>query len=139
MLGIIPPTHAIPDAITISVIVLTWPYLTGRLDARSLCGMLACLQPEGAIIVDESLTSGGSYWDSSKVSNQSVHGLPWMQIARPECIYPHEHKACIIGRFIEAQYTCRDARGSHILRSRVVPSASAPPCLSGLPSHAPTG
>ncbi|KAI8469996.1 MAG: thiamine pyrophosphate enzyme, N-terminal TPP binding domain-containing protein [Monoraphidium minutum] len=38
----------------------------GRLTAASLCAALAALQPEGAIIVDESLTSGSAYWDASK-------------------------------------------------------------------------
>ena len=32
-----------------------------------MCAVIAHLQPEGAIIVDESLTSGGAYWDLSKV------------------------------------------------------------------------
>jgi len=40
----------------------------GRLTAESLCTTVACLQPEGTILVDESLTSGGSYWERSKVS-----------------------------------------------------------------------
>ncbi len=31
--------------------------------------MVAALQPEGAVLVDESLTSGGTYWESSKVSS----------------------------------------------------------------------
>ena len=38
---------------------------TGGLDAPKLCAAIAALQPEGAIVVDESLTSGGSYWEMS--------------------------------------------------------------------------
>jgi acetolactate synthase I/II/III large subunit len=41
----------------------------GRLNATSMCQIIAALQPEGAIIVDESLTSGNAYWDAS-------HGCP---------------------------------------------------------------
>ncbi len=32
-----------------------------------MCAVIAHVQPEDAIIVDESLTSGGAYWDLSKV------------------------------------------------------------------------
>ena len=32
-----------------------------------MCAAIAHLQPENAIIVDESLTSGGAYWELSKV------------------------------------------------------------------------
>jgi len=38
---------------------------TGTLNAAKLCSAIAALQPEGSIIVDESLTSGGMYWDIS--------------------------------------------------------------------------
>ena len=38
-----------------------------RLTAAELCGVVAALQPEGCVVVDESLTSGGSYWEASKV------------------------------------------------------------------------
>lgn len=34
----------------------------GRLDAEKACRVLAAVQPEGAIIVDESVTSGGAYY-----------------------------------------------------------------------------
>jgi len=37
----------------------------GKLTAHKVCQVLAATQPEGAILVDESLTSGGSYWDLS--------------------------------------------------------------------------
>ncbi|DBA73562.1 TPA: hypothetical protein ACH3X2_009803 [Trebouxia sp. C0005] len=39
---------------------------SGKLTARSMCAVIAHVQPEDAIIVDESLTSGGAYWDLSK-------------------------------------------------------------------------
>ncbi|KAK9806179.1 hypothetical protein WJX72_004533 [[Myrmecia] bisecta] len=39
---------------------------SGRLTAAALCIALAALQPPDAIIVDESLTSGGAYWEASK-------------------------------------------------------------------------
>ena len=39
----------------------------GRLTARGMCAVIAAMQPQDAIIVDESLTSGGAYWDFSKV------------------------------------------------------------------------
>ena len=32
-----------------------------------MCAVIAAMQPQDAIIVDESLTSGGAYWDVSKV------------------------------------------------------------------------
>ena len=38
---------------------------TGKLTATKLCAAIAYAQPEGAIIVDESLTSGGPYWNNS--------------------------------------------------------------------------
>ena len=37
----------------------------GKLTASSMCAVVAATQPEGAVIVDESLTSGGTYWDQS--------------------------------------------------------------------------
>lgn len=46
--------------------------ITGKLSPVSLCQTLAALQPENCIIVDESLTSGGSYWEQSKVGHQTV-------------------------------------------------------------------
>jgi acetolactate synthase-1/2/3 large subunit len=39
-----------------------------RLSSPLLCAVVACMQPSGSIIVDESLTSGGSYWNASKVN-----------------------------------------------------------------------
>jgi acetolactate synthase-1/2/3 large subunit len=45
----------------------TPPRPAGRLTAASLCATLAALQPEGCILVDESLTSGGAYWDAAQV------------------------------------------------------------------------
>jgi acetolactate synthase-1/2/3 large subunit len=39
---------------------------TGRLNPTSMCQIVAALQPEGAIVVDESLTSGNAYWESSR-------------------------------------------------------------------------
>lgn len=39
---------------------------SGRLTASALCQTVAALQPPEAIIVDESLTSGNSYWDHSR-------------------------------------------------------------------------
>lgn len=43
----------------------------GKLTARGMCAVIARLQPEDAIIVDESLTSGGAYWELSKVQLSS--------------------------------------------------------------------
>eukprot|EP00951_Prasinocladus_malaysianus_P005978 scaffold42223_cov38-Prasinocladus_malaysianus.AAC.1 len=31
-----------------------------------MCQVIAALQPPDAIVIDESLTSGGTYWDLSK-------------------------------------------------------------------------
>ncbi|GLC46297.1 hypothetical protein PLESTB_000996200 [Pleodorina starrii] len=45
----------------------------GRLTAAALCAVLAALQPEGAVVVDESLTSGSSYWEASKGCPPFVH------------------------------------------------------------------
>jgi hypothetical protein len=39
----------------------------GVLTAAALCQAVAALQPEGTILVDESLTSGTAYWEASKV------------------------------------------------------------------------
>ncbi|GAB4823280.1 hypothetical protein N2152v2_010326 [Parachlorella kessleri] len=39
---------------------------TGRLNAGSLCQVIAALQPPNCILVDESLTSGNGYWEASK-------------------------------------------------------------------------
>lgn len=52
----------------------------GKLTAASLCAAIACLQPEGSIIVDESLTTGGAYWDLSKVR----HHLNIQYTKKPE-------------------------------------------------------
>jgi acetolactate synthase-1/2/3 large subunit len=45
----------------------------GRLNPTSLCQLIAHLQPENAIIVDESLTSGNAYWEASKGCPQFSH------------------------------------------------------------------
>jgi hypothetical protein len=45
----------------------------GKLTAAAMCAVIAAVQPEGAIIVDESLTSGGSYWDQSVGCPQFSH------------------------------------------------------------------
>ena len=39
---------------------------SGRLTADKMCQVVAALQPEASIIVDESLTSGNSYWNLSQ-------------------------------------------------------------------------
>lgn len=41
------------------------PAADANLTATSLCAIVAHLQPEAAVVVDESLTSGGAYWDES--------------------------------------------------------------------------
>jgi len=46
---------------------------TNKLTARDLCAVIATRQPENAIIVDESLTSGGAYWDLSMNSPPFTH------------------------------------------------------------------
>ena len=38
---------------------------TGKLTAASMCGVVAKYQPVNCVVVDESLTSGGTYWDAS--------------------------------------------------------------------------
>jgi acetolactate synthase-1/2/3 large subunit len=40
----------------------------GRCTAHSMCQVVAHLQPEDTILVDESLTSGASYWEHSAAS-----------------------------------------------------------------------
>lgn len=47
----------------------------GVLTAAGLCQTIAALQPADTILVDESLTSGGSYWDASKVNEYAVHHI----------------------------------------------------------------
>ena len=39
---------------------------SGRLTADKMCQVVAALQPDSSIIVDESLTSGNSYWNLSQ-------------------------------------------------------------------------
>ena len=48
---------------------------TGPLTAPVLCQVLAWLQPADAIIVDESLTTGATYWDCSLIG-----GLPFTHL-----------------------------------------------------------
>eukprot|EP01065_Artemidia_motanka_P015809 TRINITY_DN1952_c1_g3_i2.p1 TRINITY_DN1952_c1_g3~~TRINITY_DN1952_c1_g3_i2.p1 ORF type:complete len:595 (+),score=103.45 TRINITY_DN1952_c1_g3_i2:140-1786(+) len=45
----------------------------GRLTPQTLSQAIAAVQPEGAIIVDESLTSGGSYWSMSRGCPEFTH------------------------------------------------------------------
>jgi len=44
------------------------PNRAGCLTAAGMSQLIAALQPEGCVVVDESLTSGGAYWEASKVS-----------------------------------------------------------------------
>ena len=46
-----------------------------------MCAVIAHLQPQDAIIVDESLTSGGAYWELSKVIHYAV-------------LLPQKHRLC---------------------------------------------
>lgn len=46
---------------------------SGKLSPTSMCQVVAALQPEGAIIIDESLTSGNAYWEASKWCPQFSH------------------------------------------------------------------
>ncbi|KAJ8605228.1 hypothetical protein CTAYLR_000481 [Chrysophaeum taylorii] len=46
---------------------------TGRLNAAKLCQVLALAQPEGAIVVDESLTTGTAYWDLTATAPPFSH------------------------------------------------------------------
>lgn len=43
------------------------PPLGSRLTAAALCAVVAALQPEGCVVVDESLTAGSTYWEASQV------------------------------------------------------------------------
>lgn len=43
------------------------PLPTGRLTAAAMCSIVAALQPADCVLVDESLTSGPTYWQASKV------------------------------------------------------------------------
>jgi acetolactate synthase-1/2/3 large subunit len=47
--------------------------ITGALTGDKVCKLVARAQPPGSIIVDESLTSGGAYWDASAHSPQFTH------------------------------------------------------------------
>lgn len=49
------------------------PLPSGPLTPASLCTAVAATQPEGTILVDESLTSGGSYWDVSAGCPRFTH------------------------------------------------------------------
>jgi hypothetical protein len=46
----------------------------GKLTPTSMCAVVAALQPPGCVVVDESLTSGSSYWDFSQVSTSCLEG-----------------------------------------------------------------
>lgn len=48
-------------------------HTAGRLTAAALCQAVAALQPAGAVVVDESLTSGGSYFSVSRGCPQFSH------------------------------------------------------------------
>jgi acetolactate synthase-1/2/3 large subunit len=41
------------------------PLPAGQLTAAAMCAVVAALQPEGVVVVDESLTSGNAYWAAS--------------------------------------------------------------------------
>lgn len=45
----------------------------GKLTADKMCQVVASLQPEGTIMVDESLTSGNAYWNMSQGCPQFSH------------------------------------------------------------------
>jgi acetolactate synthase-1/2/3 large subunit len=47
--------------------------VTGILTGEKVCAIVARLQPEDSIIIDESLTSGGSYWRVSEDSPRFTH------------------------------------------------------------------
>lgn len=51
-----------------------------------MCQTVTALQPPGAIVVDESLTSGGSYWALSRGCPQFSHltltGESWSRLDR---------------------------------------------------------
>ena len=47
--------------------------ITGALTGDKVCKIVARAQPPDAIIVDESLTSGGAYWDASARSPRFTH------------------------------------------------------------------
>lgn len=46
------------------------PVPAGKLTASAMCAIVAALQPEDCVVVDESLTSGPSYWDHAKVRGE---------------------------------------------------------------------
>ena len=46
---------------------------SGPITASRMCEIVAALQPEDAIVVDESLTSGGAYWDASSAAPRFTH------------------------------------------------------------------
>lgn len=47
--------------------------VNGKLKAADVCTVVSHLQPNGCIVVDESITSGSSYWDMSKGCPQFSH------------------------------------------------------------------
>lgn len=47
--------------------------ITGALTGDKVCKIVARAQPPDAVIVDESLTSGGAYWDASARSPRFTH------------------------------------------------------------------
>jgi len=58
----IPPLRAAPSDKSGSVATRP-PMPQGKLTANAMCAVIAHLQPENAIVVDESLTSGTQYWE----------------------------------------------------------------------------
>ena len=49
------------------------PNTDGKLTPSKMCHLIAELQPKDCIIVDESLTSGGSYWAASAARGEFTH------------------------------------------------------------------
>jgi len=43
------------------------------LSAQGICNVLASVQPAEAIVVDESITTGTTYWDASRLSKPFSH------------------------------------------------------------------
>lgn len=92
------------------------PSHAGRLNAAALCEVVAALQPAECIVMDESLTSGNSYWEASKGCPPFSHltltgrcGLaraadPAARFSEAGCVVLPRCKACCHGtKLLEAR------------------------------------
>eukprot|EP00775_Hariotina_reticulata_P010637 gene10637-10795_t len=74
---------------------------SGRLTAAAVCQVVAALQPANCILIDESLTSGSTYWDASKkLLTLNYDGMNLKDVAASAAISPCPEVVHIEARFL---------------------------------------